>query len=133
MRVRYFIAILYALTLLTLPGCGRHANAQSPPSGPPSGPPAYNPGGAKARCNRRRVTTGAVNAGVYTDVVVAWLVPFVNTSYTVFCSVTDATSAQAGLDVNHIQSVAVGSVTVTVHNGSAGLLTGTVECIGIHD
>lgn len=81
----------------------------------------------------QRVTTGSLTAGSFTNVTLTWTTAFVDSNYTAFCSVVDSTSAAVGLSIDHVQSVNAGTVVVTVKNGAAGSLTGTLECGAMHD
>lgn len=79
------------------------------------------------------VTTGAITATTYADVTLTWPTAFTSAAYTPTCSVLDSTSAAVGLSIDHIQAINAGTLVVTVHNGSAGTLTGTLNCTGIRN
>lgn len=80
-----------------------------------------------------RVTTGSIGAGGSAVVTLTWSSVFSDSSYTVTCSVEDPTTAVAALSVVHVESKVAASVGVRIVNDSAGSLTGTLNCIGMHD
>lgn len=81
----------------------------------------------------KRVTTGSVNATSVAAVNVTWPTAFADASYTVTCSVVESTSALLSLSVVHINSVSGATAVVLVSNPTAGALTGTLNCVGVHD
>lgn len=82
----------------------------------------------------QRVTTGAIGAGASAVVTVIWGgVAFPDANYTVIASVEDSTASTAALSVVHVETKVVGSVGVRVVNNAAGPLTGTLDCIAVHD
>lgn len=81
----------------------------------------------------QRVTTGSVGAASTALVTCTWTTGFADTNYTAQASVEDSTTTSLSLSVVHIESKATGSMTVRVLNNAAGALTGTVDCLGIHD
>ncbi|MEA2626374.1 MAG: hypothetical protein QOD06_2419 [Candidatus Binatota bacterium] len=81
----------------------------------------------------RRVATPVLSAGATSPVPVSWASAFVDTSYTVSCSVAAAASG-AGLTVSRIDSTTASGVTVLVKNEDATAShNGVLNCIGIHD
>jgi hypothetical protein len=80
-----------------------------------------------------RVTTGSVNATSDALVTLTWGTAFADTSYTASCSVLDSTAAVPALSVVHVEETAAANIKVRVSNTSAGALTGTLQCIAIHD
>lgn len=81
----------------------------------------------------QRVTTGSITAGTSAVVTLTWTSPFADANYTVTCSVEDSTAATASLVVVHIEAKAANTVQVRISNTSAGSLTGTLNCIAVHD
>lgn len=83
----------------------------------------------------KRVTTGSIGATTRADTTVTWATSFVDTSYTASCTVVETTVAAGtqSLTVERIHTVNAGNIVVSVFNGTAGALTGTLNCIAIHD
>jgi len=82
----------------------------------------------------KRVTTGSIAGGARADVTLSWTTAFADTSYTVVCSVQEATAAPGlSLRVEHIDQVNTGSIRVSIVNDNAGALTGTLHAIAMHD
>ena len=81
----------------------------------------------------QRVTTGSLSGTTFTNVTLTWTTAFADTNYTATCSVLSSVSAAQGLEVDHIQSIAAGSIVVVVNNPTGGSLTGTLECTAVHD
>ena len=81
----------------------------------------------------QRVTTGSIGATTDVAVTVTWGTAFADTSYTVFAEVVDSTTSSLSLKVIHVDSISASAVVVRVRNDSAGSLTGTLHCVGIHD
>lgn len=79
------------------------------------------------------ITTGSISTITYSDVTLTWATTFADANYTPICSVLDSTSAAVGLSVNHIQAINAATLVVTVYNGSVGSLTGTLECVAVHN
>lgn len=77
----------------------------------------------------RRLSTGSIPATGNTDVTFSWASTLADANYTVSCSVIEAT----GVLTANIKSVIAASVVVNVKNTSAGALTGTLDCIAMHD
>ncbi len=80
-----------------------------------------------------RVTTGSVSAGSTALVTITWSTAFADANYTVTADVLEATTSSLSMSVVHIESVSASAVTVRVINNAVGALTGTVQCIAIHD
>ena len=81
-----------------------------------------------------RVTTGAISGSTSAAVTLTWGgSAFANTSYTVNCSVLEATTSASTLRVHHVESVTTTTVVVRVVNDDAGSKTGTLHCMAMHD
>ena len=80
-----------------------------------------------------RVTTGSVPAASSLLVTLTWAAAFLDPNYTTTCSVLDATAATAALRVVHLETQSASAVAVRVENTSAGALTGTLNCMAMHD
>lgn len=80
-----------------------------------------------------RVTTGSVPASSSSLVTLTWAAAFLDANYTTTCSVLDATAATAALRVVHLETQSASAVAVRVENTSAGALTGTLNCMAMHD
>jgi len=81
-----------------------------------------------------RITTGSC-ATTGCAVTLTWGTAFVDTNYTVSCGLEDATaqSETTGLRLGHITSKVAASVTMTLDNLSGAGVTGTLDCIAVHD
>ena len=81
----------------------------------------------------QRVTTGSLTTATYNNITITWTTAFADANYTASCSVLSSVSAAQGLEVDHIQSIGAASIVVTVNNPTGGSLTGTLECLAVHD
>jgi hypothetical protein len=81
----------------------------------------------------QNITTGSVPATTYANVTLTWNSAFLDTNYDAQCTVLQSTSAAVAIRVDHIVSIAAANVVVTVYNGAAGALTGTLYCTGTHN
>lgn len=89
--------------------------------------------GQGSALKHQRVTTGSITAGASSVVTLTWTSAFADANYTVTCSVVDTTTAAASLRVVHVESVVAASTGVRIENTSAGSITGTLDCIAMHD
>jgi len=80
-----------------------------------------------------RVTTGSIAGGSTGLVTVTWTTAFADANYTVTANVVDSTTSSLSLSVVHIESISASTVTVRVLNNAIGALTGTLQCIAVHD
>lgn len=79
------------------------------------------------------ITTGSISSSSSAAVVVTWGTAFADTNYTVTCSVVEADTDTATLQIDHIEAVVAASVTVRVENENAGAArTGTLHCMAVH-
>ena len=81
----------------------------------------------------KRVSTGSIGAGSSAAVTLTWAAAFADGSYTATCSVAESSAAVTGLHLAKLQSITAASVVARVNNDSAGSLTGTLDCIAMHD
>lgn len=81
----------------------------------------------------QRITTGSIPATSSALVTLTWTAAYADANYSTTCSVVDSTSAAASLRVVHIETVSASAVAVRVENTSAGALTGTLNCMAMHD
>lgn len=83
----------------------------------------------------KRQTTGSITNGTRAEVTISWAGGFADTNYTVVCTVNDPTSGATatGLVLERTRQQTSGLVSVVVNNPTAGALTGTVDCIAVHD
>lgn len=81
----------------------------------------------------QRVTTGSIGATASSVVTLTWTSAFADANYTVNCDVEDTTAAVLSLSVVHVESKVAASVGVRVSNTSADAITGTLNCIAMHD
>jgi hypothetical protein len=83
----------------------------------------------------KRITTGSIGATTRTEVLLTWANSFTDTSYTVTCNVEDSTTAAAtqGLTFERLRTKSATQVGAVINNPSAGAITGTLDCTGIHD
>jgi hypothetical protein len=82
-----------------------------------------------------RVTTGSIALSSSAAVTLTWGgSAFADTSYTVTCSVVEATASASTLRVHHVESITTTTAVVRVVNDdSGGAHTGTLHCIAMHD
>jgi hypothetical protein len=83
-----------------------------------------------------RGTTGSIAATTRADITLSWGgTVFANTNYSVTCSIEESTVAAGtqSLVVERIHNKNVGSIVVSVFNGTGGALTGTLDCLAAHD
>ena len=89
-----------------------------------------NGGGLK----HARITTGSIGAGARASVTITWGTAFPDTNYTVTGSVADPTTGTSqGLVLERLNAVTGAISRATVFNPTGGALTGTLNCIAIHD
>jgi hypothetical protein len=82
-----------------------------------------------------RVTTGSIGSTSRAEVTLNWTGSFADTNYTVACSVNDSTSGATaqGLVLERTRQKTAALTTVVINNPTGGALTGTLECVAIHD
>ena len=83
-----------------------------------------------------RVTTGAIGGGTRINTTVTWTTPFADANYSVVCNVLDTTTAStsAGLVLERMNATqTAANAHFTTFNPTGGTITGTLECIAIHD
>lgn len=81
-----------------------------------------------------RSSTGSIAAGTHAPVTVTWGgTGFLDANYTPVCSILDTSAGGVAMSIDRITAQTATTMTVQVFNGSAGSLTGTLNCIGIHD
>lgn len=87
-----------------------------------------------AALKHARVTTGSIAAGSSAAVTLTWTTAFADASYTVNCSLVEATAGASSLHLHHLESVtAAAVVTRVVNDDTVNALTGTLHCIALHD
>lgn len=78
--------------------------------------------------------TGSINGGATSEVLITWTNAFVNTNYTVVCSVEDGvTGATLSLTLQRIRTKSTTQVGGVISNSTGGALTATLDCIAYHD
>lgn len=82
-----------------------------------------------------RVTTGSIGAGLSAAVTLTWGgSAFADTSYTVNCSVLEATTTTSTIRVHHIESVTTTTAVVRlVNDDGSNAKTGVLHCAAMHD
>ena len=81
-----------------------------------------------------RITTGSIPASSSAAVTVSWPTAFGGTNYSVSADVVDSATDLNALRVHHVESIAVGSVTVRVANDDgANPRTGILHVKATHD
>lgn len=89
--------------------------------------------GTQGGIKHQRASTGSITNGTRVGVVITWTNAFADASYTPVCTVLDTSATGAGLSVERISAQSAASITVQVFNQAAGALTGTLNCIAMHD
>jgi hypothetical protein len=86
-----------------------------------------------ARVEHVRQSTGSILTGVRADVICTWPAAFADANYSMFASVEDTSALGLGLNAERVRSKTASAATVQVLNASLGTLSGTVDCLGVHD
>lgn len=80
-----------------------------------------------------RITTGSIGGASTSLITLTWTTTFADANYTATCSIVEATASSLSLSIQHIEVQSAGSLQVRILNNAAGALTGTLQCIAIHD
>jgi hypothetical protein len=83
----------------------------------------------------QRAAVTSLGAGASITVTVTWATAFADANYTVSATVvqTGGVPANTGLKIVGVGNKAAASIDVRVTNDSGGALSGTVDCIAMHD
>ena len=81
-----------------------------------------------------RTTTGAITTGASAAITVTWATAFADANYTAFCSVIEADTDVATIQIDHIESKSASAIVVRVENeDGAATRTGELQCVAVHD
>jgi hypothetical protein len=77
-------------------------------------------------------STGSIGATTRAEIQITWGTAWADTSYTAVCSVEESSATLQTLLLERIRQKTTTIVTAIIFNPTAGGLTGTLDCIGIH-
>jgi len=92
-------------------------------------------GGDGSGFKHERISTGAISPNARKEVVMKWKTSFMDTSYTVVCSVEDSSTPARtqGLTLERIRTHAAAEVGAVISNPTSRFITGMLDCTATHD
>jgi len=81
----------------------------------------------------KRVSTGALLAGITTLITVTWDTPFADANYTCALTIKDSTGSSLALSIIHIETQTASAITVRILNSALITITGELHAVAVPD